>query len=137
MNYGYYQPYQQPIQDQLQQYRNMQMSPSPMSGTSQDERIWVSSASAAEAYLMTPNSFVRLWDSNQPVFYERRTDAQGRPYPMDTFRYAREDNTARNNTMQSNYDDRFRKLEMRLSEIERSIGGGQNVSESNANDQPV
>lgn len=127
MNYGYY-GYQQPYQ---------QMSPTQMSATSQDERIWVSSASAAEAYLMTPNSFVRLWNSNEPVFYERRTDPQGRPYPMDTFRYTREDNTARNNSVQGNYDDRFRKLEMRLSEIERSIGGGQNVSESNANDSTV
>lgn len=66
MNYFNYTQYQQP---------------------SVDERIWVQGRSSAEAYLMTPNSFVRLWDSNKPVFYEKRTDATGRPIALDVYEY--------------------------------------------------
>lgn len=56
---------------------------------SQDERLWVQSEQAAEAYLVAPGGFVRLWDSTKPVFYEKRTDASGRPLPMDVFEYQR------------------------------------------------
>lgn len=52
-----------------------------------DERIWVQNQNAADAYLMAPSSFVRLWDANQPVFYEKRTDATGRPLPMEVYEY--------------------------------------------------
>ena len=58
-----------------------------------DERIWVPNENAAEAYLMAPNSFVRLWDSARPVFYEKRTDATGRPFPMETYEYSKKQNT--------------------------------------------
>lgn len=54
-----------------------------------DERIWVQNQTAAEAYLMTPNSFVRLWDANQPIFYEKRTDATGRPLPLEAYEYSK------------------------------------------------
>ena len=30
---------------------------------------------SAEAYLVAPNGFVRLWDANKPMFYEKRADA--------------------------------------------------------------
>lgn len=52
-----------------------------------DERIWVQNQASAEAYLMIPNSFVRLWDASQPIFYEKRTDAVGRPQPIDIYKY--------------------------------------------------
>ena len=48
----------------------------------QDDRIWVASESAAEAFQMVPNGFVRLWDSNKPIFYEKRADMNGRPMPV-------------------------------------------------------
>ena len=54
-----------------------------------DERIWDQSKAAAEAYLVAPGGFVRLWDSNRNVFYEKRADASGRPLPLDTFEYTR------------------------------------------------
>lgn len=55
----------------------------------QDERIWVQNETSAEAYLVAPNGFVRLWDSSRPVFYEKRADSTGRPLPMDVFEYSR------------------------------------------------
>lgn len=52
-----------------------------------DERIWVTSQQAAEAYLVASNSFVRLWDSSQPRFYEKSADCTGRPMPMKIYEY--------------------------------------------------
>ena len=52
-----------------------------------DERIWVQSQIAAESYLVAPNGFVRLWDANRPMFYEKRADASGRPYPLEVYEY--------------------------------------------------
>lgn len=57
--------------------------------TPQDDRIWVQSKQAAEAYLVAPGGFVRLWDSNTNVFYEKRTDASGRPLPLDEYEYTK------------------------------------------------
>lgn len=55
----------------------------------QDERIWVQNEISAEAYLVAPNGFVRLWDSSKPIFYEKRADATGRPYPIEAFEYTK------------------------------------------------
>lgn len=82
--YGYNNFYQQmnfrqPIPQQMPQ----QMAP-PLP---QEETLYVPNEQAAESYLMAPNSFVRLWDANQPVFYEKRTDPQGRPFPMEKYTY--------------------------------------------------
>lgn len=52
-----------------------------------DERIWVPSYAAAEAYLVAPGSFVRLWDSNSNLYYEKTTDYSGRPMPIRIFEY--------------------------------------------------
>lgn len=53
----------------------------------QEEILYVPNQQAAEAYLMAPNSFVRLWDAQAPRFYEKRTDPQGRPFPMDVYEF--------------------------------------------------
>lgn len=57
--------------------------------TSQDERVWVSNEQAAESFLLAPSSFVRLWDSSTNKFYEKRSDINGRPLPMDIYEYKR------------------------------------------------
>ena len=62
-----------------------QMAPMPQ--PPQEETLYVPNMQAAEAYLMAPGGFVRLWDSNLPVFYEKRTDMQGRPLPIKRFEY--------------------------------------------------
>lgn len=78
-----FQPYQMQQNPQMIQPVNQpaQSVPNP------DERIWVQGEDAAKAYLVAPNSFVRLWDSNCNVFYEKSADQSGRPY-MQTFEYS-------------------------------------------------
>jgi hypothetical protein len=88
--YGY-QPYSPPVPDQLAQLRynqGMQQGFQGFGQQSNDERIWVQGKNAAEAYLVAANGFVRLWDSNGQVFYEKRADASGRPC-METYEYKR------------------------------------------------
>lgn len=53
----------------------------------QEETLFVPNEQAAEAYLVAPNGFVRLWDANQQVFYEKRADPQGRPYPLEKYEF--------------------------------------------------
>lgn len=53
----------------------------------QDERIFVSNQQAAEAYIVAANSFVRLWDSSQPRFYEKSADYTGRPMAIKIYEY--------------------------------------------------
>lgn len=80
---GYFQP------NYFQPQMPIGQPPAPMQQpqASQDDRIWVASESAAEAFLVAANGFVRLWDSNKPVFYEKRADMSGRPMPLVTYEY--------------------------------------------------
>lgn len=78
-NYPIYPTYQQTY-SQLQNSAN---------NTPTDERIWVQGEASAEAYLLAPNGFVRLWDSSTNRFYEKRADATGRLMPMDIYEYTR------------------------------------------------
>lgn len=89
--------FQQQSNYQNQQYGNIpvyQQPPQVMNpalsvnqGNVQDERIWVPSAAAAEAYPIAANGFVRLWHSTQPIYYEKSADAAGRPFPMIAYEY--------------------------------------------------
>ena len=117
------QGYQQPVYQQ----------PTPQ--PAQDNRIFVQNKTAADAYLMAPNSFVRLWDSGRNVFYEKRSDNMGRP-AMEAFEYRRitqetasfsQDSTADGNS----YNEQIKTLEARISAIESSM------NESNADDAGV
>ena len=83
--FNFYQPMRQPMMPQ-------QMQQQVMPQQVQEETLYVPNEQAAEAYLMAPNSFVRLWDANQPVFYEKRTDPQGRPFPMEKYTYSKAQN---------------------------------------------
>lgn len=79
--YRNYQPIPQMQVPQVPQYQ--QPAPAP------DERIWVQNKTAADAYLIAPGGFVRLWSATEPVFYEKRADATGRPLPMDVYEYTK------------------------------------------------
>ena len=85
-----------------------------------DDRIWVPSQAAAEAYpITTPNTTVRLWDSSQPFFYQRQTDAQGRPFPALKYRYELvTDTPAPQAAPDQSIDARFTELENRLRKLE-------------------
>ena len=135
MNYPYYgyQPmYTQPVPDQLTQMKYNQNT---------DERIWVQGQNAAEAYLVAPNGFVRLWDSSKPVFYEKRADSVGRPF-METYEYTRKDADAPKinpsmTTERNIYADEINGLKSRLDVIENKLKEDSNDTKSDANDTAV
>lgn len=131
--YGYFNPYQQQMQYSQPQYQRQEPP-------SSDDRIWVQNQSAAEAYLIAPGSFVRLWDATKPIFYERRADATGRPLPMECYEFKRisgqnrEIDTQTENVLR----EEIKALNERISALERKEKI--NVSESDADDltvQPV
>lgn len=82
MNFpNYYPPYQggyytPNVPDQLAQPQH------PMQtrvGNIQNGIIWVSGKQEADAYYVTANSAVALWDANNPVIYLRKADSTGKP----------------------------------------------------------
>lgn len=150
--YGY-QPYSPPVPDQLAQLRyNQGMQQGMQQGfqgfgqqQNSDERIWVQGKNAAEAYLVAANGFVRLWDSNGQVFYEKRADASGRPC-METYEYKRlgaelPKTESENKSSVNDYSKEIDSLKARLAALEKRLNDGgrtnANVSESNANDSAV
>lgn len=128
--YGYFNPYQQAQYSQTPMYQQRQEQTT-------DDRIWVQNETAAEAYLIAPNSFVRLWDANKPVFYERRADATGRPLPMERYEFKRissqiqEINTQTENVLR----EEIKALNERITALERKEQN--HVSESYADDLAV
>ena len=123
-NYGYYPQsygYTQP----------QQMQPSQQ----QNERIWVQGADAARAYLVAPNGFARLWDSTQPVFYEKSADNTGRPF-IETYEYKKREAVPQVEPVQANdLQAQIDGLRMKIENMEAVMkGGAVNVAESNAND---
>lgn len=87
-NQGYY-PNNFNQMYQMQQYQNnqpQQMQTQQVQNQQTDERIWVQGEESAKAYLVAPNSFVRLWDSSEMRFYEKRADQTGKPY-MEVYEY--------------------------------------------------
>lgn len=117
INYPYY---------NNQFFGNQQIQPQ------QDERIWVQGIEGANAYLVAPNSFVRLWDSQSNVFYEKHTDAIGRPY-TEIFEYTKKSDQKPQVAVTSSYDSQIEELEKRISALEKGV----NKNESNGNDTTV
>ena len=146
--YGY-QPYSPPVPDQLAQLRYNQGMQQGFQGFGQqqnsDERIWVQGKNAAEAYLVAANGFVRLWDSNGQVFYEKRADASGRPC-METYEYKRlgaelPKTGTESKSSVNDYSKEIDSLKVRLAALEKRLNEGgranANVSESNTDDTAV
>lgn len=112
---GYFQPNyfspQMPTMQQPQMPMQSQQAP-------QDDRIWVASESAAEAFQMVPNGFVRLWDSNKPVFYEKRADMNGRPMPLVAYEYKIRDAAAAPEAINPDFEKRLSALEDKIKAME-------------------
>lgn len=91
----------------------------PMQGqqTTQDDRIWVGSESAAEAFLVAANGFVRLWDSNKPVFYEKRADMNGRPMPLVAYEYKIRDAATPQESVSAGFEQRLAAVEEKLKKM--------------------
>lgn len=111
---GYFQPNyfspQMPTMQQPQMPMQSQQAP-------QDDRIWVASESAAEAFQMVPNGFVRLWDSNKPIFYEKRADINGRPMPLVAYEYKIRD-AAAPEAVNPDFEKRLSALEDKIKQME-------------------
>lgn len=112
---GYFQPNyfspQMPTMQQPQMPMQSQQAP-------QDDRIWVASESAAEAFQMVPNGFVRLWDSNKPIFYEKRADMNGRPMPLVAYEYKIRDAAAAPEAVNPDFEKRLSALEDKIKAME-------------------
>ncbi len=92
-----------------------------------DDKIYVQGIEAAKAYLVTANGFVRLWDSQSNVFYEKRADASGRPSIM-AYEYKPLDMTAQKapqDGFADGMEERLSALEKRLTAIEQEVKNGQ------------
>lgn len=114
-----YQPggyYPQNYYPQPAQQIPMGQPTAPMQGP-QDDRIWVSSESAAESFIVTANGFVRLWDSNKPVFYEKRTDSQGRPMPLVAYEYKIRDSGPAPEALSAGFEQRLSAVEEKLKKM--------------------
>lgn len=126
---GYYYPgyYQQPTYQQPTYQQPINQT--ALNQIQQDERIWVQGEGAAQAYLVAPNSFVRLWDSNAPVFYEKRADSSGRP-SLEVFEYSRKGAQMPSQTVLSNvdrdYSEQIEALKKRIEAIEEGMKNEQN-----------
>lgn len=105
---GYSQPMQQPTAP-------AQAPQVPQ--VTQDDRIWVSSESAAESFLVAANGFVRLWDSNKPVFYEKRADMNGRPMPLVAYEYKIRDASTGQEAVSAGFEQRLAAVEEKLKKM--------------------
>lgn len=113
MAYNYYQPYGYMAQPQQMPY-NPPVQPQQ---NAVDERIWVASQNAAEAYLMGVNDHKILWDGSKPVFYEKRTDASGRPFPMLAYEYKIRDE-AEALPVAPDFEERLNRIEEKIARLE-------------------
>lgn len=75
-----------------------------------DERLWVQGVEGAKVYLMAPNSFVRLWDSTQNVFYEKSADASGKP-TLKAFEYSEISNEGTDKNIEKELTELKRRIE--------------------------
>lgn len=107
----------QPVFNQPGQMPMQQANPMQGQQSGQDDRIWVASESAAEAFLVAANGFVRLWDSNKPLFYEKRADMNGRPMPLVAYEYKIRDAIPPQETVSAGFEQRLAAVEEKLKKM--------------------
>lgn len=93
----------------------------PQSNPQQDERIWVPNRQAAESYLVAANGFIRLWNSNENVFYERSADSAGRPMQMKTFEYKEVTGASDHDSNEFVSKDEFANFKNQVNEFIKSL----------------
>jgi len=87
-----YPQYQQAYQQQIPQMPQMQQQPQTTG------IIWVSGEAGARGYMVSPNTTVQLWDSDQQVIYLKSADASGMP-SLKILDYTIRDQTPKNTPM--------------------------------------
>ena len=137
--YGYpnYPQNNQQTYNQARQFMNQAQNTYTPINTPQDERIWVQNETSAEAYLLAPNGFVRLWDSSQPRFYEKSADCTGRPMPLKVFEYKEVVASPEPQTMNYVSNEEFLEFKEQVNDFISSLNTKEvkkNAKQSNAND---
>lgn len=137
--YGYpnYPQNNQQTYNQARQFMNQAQNTYTPINTPQDERIWVQNETSAEAYLLAPNGFVRLWDSSQPRFYEKSADCTGRPMPLKVFEYKEVVASPEPQTMNYVSNEEFVEFKEQVNDFISSLNTKEvkkNAKQSNAND---
>ena len=134
--------YNQPYYGTYQNYQNYQM-PNQTQINSQTQTvqqqnnnvgiIWVQGEAGAKAYPVSPNSKVLLMDSENPVLYVKSVNASGIPEPLCIYDLVQR---SENKVQVENVDDnRFKKIEDRLTKIENKIqNNNNNKQRGNRND---
>lgn len=114
-----YAAYQQPFNPQFNpQMFQQQSAPPPQQNQPVDDRIFVANEAAADAYLVAPGGFVRLWDSSTPRFFEKQADNSGRQFPVVVYEYKRIDKAQDQSAAVQDYESRFKAIEERLAAFE-------------------
>lgn len=90
-----YPQYQQPFQQQIPQ---MPQTPQMQQQPQTTGIIWVSGEAGARGYMVSPNTTVQLWDSDQQVIYLKSADASGMP-SLKILDYTIRDQTPKNTPM--------------------------------------
>ena len=136
--------YNYPYFNQIQPNYNQNFNQPQPQAQSQDERIFVSNQQAAESFLLAPGGFVRLWDSSDNKFYEKRADATGRALPMDVYEYKRvtpQKEPVINEANKLSFDELKAEIEAineRIDKLEQTKKGAvKNATKSNADDTSV
>lgn len=60
-------------------YMYPQNQPQMQNSNQDSDFIWVTGKAGADAYMVAPNSRVKLWDSESQTIYIKSADAMGRP----------------------------------------------------------
>lgn len=120
-------PYNQPFMPQFQPNIQPNM-PQFQQEQEQPEKIYVQGEEGARAYLVARNEFVRLWDDKEPIFYEKRADASGRP-SMEMYRYERIESA-----QEIEKNEAIKSLEDRVKALETLVRKGAKNAKSNADD---
>lgn len=130
MNNPFYNTMMQPRMQQQAPQMPQQVSQMPQQPM--DERIWVQSEIAAEAYLVGANNTVTLWDSAKPIIYVKSADIYGRPLPLEKYEYRKIDEEQQSVDFTNALDD----LRTRIEALEQK--GSKNAkSKSNSDDATV
>ncbi len=69
----------QPAPINYQPQSSYQLQPQPVQQQQNPGMIWVQGEAGAKSYLLTPNTTLPLWDSEQQTIYLKSSDASGMP----------------------------------------------------------
>lgn len=124
MNYPYYyNPYQNMQMNGFNGgYNNNQQVTNQQPVVQQqitDDRQWVQSDSAAEAFIVMAGNTVVLWNSNEPTIYIKTTGLDGKPLPIQKYKLVSDNGNKphENNGITDRIDD----IDKRLVRIEKSL----------------